>query len=37
MRNAVPEYERQCKKSRSNGRVASDEDRYAAMVGEEEG
>jgi len=37
MRNAVPEYGRQCNKRGSNGRVASDEDRYAAMVSDEEG
>jgi RNA-directed DNA polymerase len=32
MRKAVPEYGRQCDKRCSNGRVASDEDRYAAML-----
>ena len=33
----VPEYELQCKKRSSNGRVASDEDRYAAMASYEAG
>ncbi len=32
-----PEYERQCKKRRSKGRVASDGDRYAATVSDEAG
>ncbi len=36
-RKAKPEYERQCKKRRSNGRVASDGDRYAAMVSDDVG
>jgi len=31
----VPEYERQSKKRRSNGRVASDGDRYAARASDE--
>lgn len=33
----VPEYERQCNKRSSNGRVASDGDRYAATVSAEVG
>jgi hypothetical protein len=33
----VPEYEHQCKKRGSKGRVASDGDRYAATVSDEEG
>ncbi len=33
----VPEYEHQCKKRGSKGRVASDRDRYAAMVSDEVG
>ncbi len=33
----VPEYEHQCKKRCSNGRVASDGDRYAVMVSDEVG
>jgi len=37
MRETVPEYGRQCDKRRSNGRVASDEDRYTATVSDEEG
>jgi hypothetical protein len=36
-RNAVPEYEHRCKKRCANGRVASDGDRYAATVSDEEG
>ncbi len=33
----VPEYDHQCKKRCSNGRVASDGDRYAVMVSDEVG
>lgn len=33
----APEYDRRCSKRRSNGRVASDGDRYTAMVSEEAG
>jgi len=36
-RKAVPEYEHQCDKRGSIGRVASDEDRCAATVSDEEG
>lgn len=32
-----PSTDDQCKKRRSDGRVASDKDRYAAMVNDEEG
>ena len=32
-----PSTDDQCKKRRSDGRVASDRDRYAAMVSDEEG
>ena len=36
-REALPEYGHQCNKRCSNGRVASDGDRYAATVSDEEG
>jgi len=36
-RKAVPEYANRCQKRCANGRVASDGDRYAATVSDEEG